>query len=190
MTASLPSKTPNKIEAENKEIKQSFSISTSDLKFISMIQTDKPKYKIGDDVRIRIFFIHRDGTAANQTEIQNFHVEIRNNLGKVVNYFSLREFEPKVYSHIFHLNNEALEGDYKVHLWTNVKIITDNDDDLKTEIFNEKFDVVDAISQEFTVVKYVPTDIKLNVETSRVVRHFSNITLKISGEYNNGSTPM
>lgn len=124
----------------SEEIVQKVDISTFNLSFFTMIQTDRPKYKPADVVQMRIFFLLPDGTAANQTDIRNFHVEIRNNYDDMLDAFSVKSFESKVYKHKFKLGNEPFEGVYKIHVWTNVHddnvsvaVDTDNDEAKKIE---------------------------------------------------------
>lgn len=49
-------------------------------------ELDKP----ADVVQMRIFFLRPDGTAANQNDIRNFHVEIRNNYENKLDAFSVK----------------------------------------------------------------------------------------------------
>lgn len=181
-----------------------------------MIQTDKPKYKPGDSVRMRIFFIRPDRRAVDGTEINNYYMEIRNRFDEKVCTFFVAVFTPKVYTHTYQLINEAFEGDYSIYVWTNVptndneeidneddgrdldkskskKSGRDSDEDVnddtsekKLDVSNIKLDVKDAISQHFTVEKYVLTEFTLDVETNRIVRPFSTFHLKISGSYSFG----
>lgn len=116
-----------------KTFNPNITISTFDTQFATMIQTDKPRYKPGDIVRMRIFFIHFNGKAVNDTEIRNFHVEIRNNYDEVVHAFSERHFQPKVYTHTYKIGHEPFEGIYKIHVWTNVPDDDSNDENMSEE---------------------------------------------------------
>lgn len=173
------------------EIEQTVRISVSDNQFLTIIQTDKPKYKPGETIRMRIFFIHRDGTAVNETEIRNFYVEIRNNHKEVIHAILYKEFEPKVFTYTFELVNEAFEGDYKVHVWTNVKA---EDDDVlydEEEVMQKTSNVInvnvnDSTSQDFAVENYMLPELILNIKTKRIVRPGSSIELNIAAEYSNG----
>lgn len=199
----------NSDEFPSGEINQSVDILSYELIFITVIQTDKPKYKPGDTIKMRLFFTHFDGSAANKTDIQNFHVEIRNAYDEVLEAFSEDNFTPKVYTYIYNFTDEATEGNYKIHVWTNMEVDqTDqpnydaescneiDDDDYREEcygnmkkmqvIFKGPFDVKQSHSQNFTVEKYVLTEFMLNVETERIVRPHKEINVKISGVYSFG----
>lgn len=180
-----------------------------------MIQTDKPKYKPSDSVKMRVFFIRPDGRA--ETEIRNFHAEIRNKYDEKVDAFSSADFKSKVYTHTYNLGDEPFEGNYTIHVWTNVqtkaneddgeddgadfgkygkkkqnrnKYPSNNDDTTKQmdelDVSKIKLDIKDAVSQNFTVEKYVLTEFTLDVQTKRIVRPYSTINLKISGSYSFG----
>lgn len=191
------------------KINQIVDISTFELIFITVIQTDKPKYKPGDTINMRLFFTHFDGTAANTSEIRNFYVEIRSEYDEVLMTFEENNFTPKVYTCFYHLNEFAVEGNYKIHVWTNVegdKIDQYNEDevecydiddadyrdtciaDAKTKqiILRGPFNIRDSKSQNFMVEKYVLTEFTLNVDTKRIVPPYSEINLKISGAYSFG----
>lgn len=175
-----------------------------------MIQTDKTKYKPGDDVNIRIFFIHPDGTAVNETYIKNFHVEIRNNFDEKLDAVSFKNFEPKVYNYKYPVSKDPFEGDYRINVWTNIadnaKKNGDNESETSEEAessselevgnpenlihpydtFQGQFDLKKSISQNFTVEKYTLTDFSLFVETKRLVPPNSNISVKVYGLYSFG----
>lgn len=175
-----------------------------------MIQTDKPKYKPGDDVKIRIFFIHPDGTAVNETYIKNFHLEIRNNADEKLDAFSFKNFEPKVYTYIYPVSKDPLMGYYKINVWTNIadNAETNSDNEIETseeaesssesefgnsenlmqpyDTFVGQFDLKKSISQNFIVEKYVLTEYSLFVETKRLVPPNSNISVKVYGLYSFG----
>lgn len=121
--------------SDDDELDQKVDITTFNLTFFTMIQTDRPKYKPADVVQMRIFFLRPDSTAANQNDIRNFHVEIRNNYDDKLDAFSVKNFESKVYKYKFKLGSEPFEGVYKIHVWTNVHdanvSVADNTEDKK-----------------------------------------------------------
>lgn len=187
----------NTNELEN--IEQRVDMFTTRSTFLTMIQTDKPKYKPGDTVRMRLFFIHSDGTAVQDSDISNFHVEIRNRFEEKSAVFSERSFEPRVYTFKFLLGEYSFEGIYKIHVWTNVEedkgegslVVTEGDpggdDNTKIDsIIEGDFRLNDAISQNFTVEKYVLTEFTLHVTSKRIVRPHTKIDVKIDGEYSFG----
>lgn len=130
------------------KIDQSVQFSTFRSKFLTLVQTDKPKYKPGDIVKIRIFFIHVDRTAVSDTDIRNFHVEIRNKYDDVLNSYSVRLFKPKVYTNTFSLSNEAFEGNYKIMVWVNVPEQTNIDDETTYDEQKTVFDDTGCFSDK------------------------------------------
>lgn len=195
----------------SEEIIQSVTLSTFNLKFFTMIQTDKPKYKPGDRVNIRLFFIHTDGSPVNVSDIEEIRMEIRNNYDDLLDTFFIQDYQPKVYTHTYHLSDEPFLGIYKIHVWTKVSTENVTPDPLPQEDSNDYndasrntesltnngesdanegsisgFNIKDAITQSFSVEKYELTEFSVNVETDRIIRPKSKINLKISGEYSFG----
>lgn len=140
-----------------------------------MLQTDKSKYKPGDRVNMRLFFVHFNGRPVNNTNLRNFRIEICNRYGERIWTKSKELHFPVVYTYELNISEEAFLGNYTVLVWTNL----DKDD--------QALNIDDAaFKRDFVVEKYVLPEYMLTVETKKVVTYSDSILLQVYATYTFG----
>lgn len=168
---------------------QSINISTIRDDFTVMLQTDKPKYKPGDRLNMRLFFVRPSGKPVSTEKLKNFHIEIRNSYGEPIWSDGTAEYEVKVYTYQMILNEEALTGNYTIFVWTNFKAPEKNDHFEPFEISKTGLlQTHDAsLQQYFVVEKYVLPEFELNISTEKqIARPWNDIVVRIHAEYSFG----
>lgn len=169
---------------------QSVEISTAREDFTAMIQTDKSKYKPGDVINMRLFFIHFNGRPVNDTRLKNFHIEIYNRFGESIWTQSETLYSPKVYTYQIEINEEAFIGNYTILVWANregLKNIFDVDSADERTDTDQDFEKSDAISKaNFVVEKYLLREYVLTVDTKKIVGTSRMITVRIYATYTFG----
>lgn len=98
--------------------KQYAGISIIKKKYSVIIQTDKPKYKPGDEVHMRIFFIKPNGKPVQLQEIGSFHIEVRNKYDEPIVSFTIEKYKRVVYTRKFTISENAFLGMHKILVWS------------------------------------------------------------------------
>lgn len=143
-----------------------------------MIQTDKPKYKPGDNVRMRVFFVHPNGRPVNESEITKFHLQVRNVYDEIVYESTENPYQVQVYSKEFPLLDYAFEGKYKILVWVNYK------SNSKGAVIVDDADATTV--QYFEVEKYSLVDLDLHIVAKKNIMRGSNIVMNVFAIYSFG----
>lgn len=149
-----------------------------------MVQTDKPKYKPGDFVNMRAFFIHSSGQAVSTANLKNFHIEIHNSFKEPIFTRTSSTYKVKVYTYQLKLDEEALTGNYTIFVWTNIEDSESNENEIIKSDFLTTEDA--SFQQNFSVEKYVLPEFELKVNTQKFVRPWNDIVVRIHAKYSFG----
>lgn len=157
-------------------------ITTTREDFAVILQTDKTKFKPGDVVNMRLFFVDFNGRPVPKAKIKNFYIEIRNQYDEVIWSEGLTPYTPKVFTYQTKLSHEAFLGNYTIYVWKNIA-----DDDDGYERFQGNPEIA-SHSQSFEVEKYVLPEFVVTIDTKKIVRPFHFIKVKIYATYTFGKS--
>lgn len=163
-------------EVKSEDFSQTVDIFMIPKRYSVFIQTDKPVYKPGDEVKFRILIVDLE---TKPYQLKKLRIEVLDGLSNVVRVFdkdALKEFENGVFVNKMDTSTDPITGAWKIRVTSND--ISDVEDDKSKDVVTE---------QSFQVKEYALPRFEVIIDTNHDVTQSERfVKLKIYANYTFG----